>query len=919
MTDRRTGKDAGWHAREAGEVLLSLEADEKGLAGGSVGERLEKYGPNALSAQKSVSAVELVVKQLRSPLIYLLAAAAVVSFLTSHYVDAAVIGAVIVLNTILGFVQEYKAERALESLREMTGPKARVLRDGSEVTVGADGIVPGDILVLETGDSIAADARIIKSSELEVDESVLTGESEAVLKGAEPVEEGAALGDRINMVYMSTSVTGGRGLAVVTDTGMRTQLGGIAGQVEAAGGDETPLQKRMGRLGMILGLAGVGFAGIVFLLGILTGYDLLEMTLFSVAVAVSAIPEGLPAVISVTLALGVRRMASRKAVIRSLPAVETLGSTTVICSDKTGTITRNEMTVSRVYAGGRLYTVSGEGYSAEGRIEPAYGGGGEGPAAGSREDLERLLRIGAVANNARFSREGGTLTLGGSPTEKAILACCAKGLPGVAEELSGRERAAEIPFSSAKKYMAVLTEGDSGKAVYVKGAPERILDFCTHAFVDGERRELDAGLRRRIEAENERLAAGALRVIAAAEKTMTGGGRGTEGRDPEVRGLEARDAEEGLVFAGMWGMMDPPRDDAVEAIRQARGAGIHVVMITGDHAVTAAAVAHRAGIAPEGSAAVAGPDIDGMDDAALVKAAFEIGVFARVSPAHKLRILEALRAHGEIVAMTGDGVNDAPALKGADIGVAMGIAGTEVAKGASDMVLLDDNFATIVHAVEEGRGIFNNLRRVIFFLLATNLGEILTLAAGLVLGLPLPLTAVMILWINLVTDGACTIPLGVEPRHRDVLEHPPRDPRESVLTAGLVLRLSILALVMAAGTILLFMYELGATTLPHARTIAFTTLAAFQWFQAFNARSSRRSVFSVGLFSNRWVLFGVGAAVLLQVLAVQTGPGNLVFGTVPLGAFDWLLIVLVTSSIWVVDELLKLTGLYDRVGGGSRE
>ena len=920
MAERQT-----WHAQRIDELYERLGTGPEGLSADSARERLAEHGPNALEAEGGVTPLAIVLKQLRSPLIYLLAGAALVSLLTSHYADAVVIAAVIVLNTVLGFVQEYRAEQALESLRKMTNPRAQVVRAGEEIQIDAAEVVPGDILVLETGDRVAADARIIRCDDLEIDESILTGESEPVTKQTEPVDEDTALGDRINMAFTSTSVTAGRARALVVATGMESQLGRIAGQVQTAGDDESPLQKRMARLGTVLGLAGLGFSGVIFLIGILTGYDLVEMVLFSVAVAVSAIPEGLPAVISVTLALGVQRMAKRRAVIRSLPAVETLGSTTVICSDKTGTITRNEMTVVRLSAGGREYTVSGDGYSVEGSVTPA---GGETPVGSPQTAdgpadaaLSLLLFAGVLANNSRVATGGeesgrGAPTLEGSPTEKAILACSAKGLGGVESlrAVTERERVAEIPFSSAEKYMATLVAEAgggtaaadsllSGRTLYVKGAPERVLSFCSHALVDGERCELDERRRAELVERNEAMAADALRVIAAAVKPLADADR-----------IEREDAEEGLTFVGMWGIIDPPREDAVEAIRDAQGAGIRVVMITGDHAVTASAIAHQVGIAPQGASAVPGPEIDGMSDQELVAAAFERGVFARVSPAHKLRILSALRDHGEVVAMTGDGVNDAPALKGADIGVAMGIAGTEVAKGASDMVLLDDNFATIVHAVEEGRGIFANLRRVIFFLLATNLGEIITLAAGLVLGLPLPLTAIMILWINLVTDGACTIPLGVEPRHRDVLKHPPRDPKEPVLTLELVVRLLILSVVMAAGTILLYLWELEVTTVEHARTIAFTALAAFQWFQAFNARSSRGSVFSVGLFSNRWVLVGIGAAILLQLFAVQTAPGQAIFGTVGLSLVDWLLITAVTASIWVVDELLKLARLYERIG-----
>ncbi len=892
MSDKERVPEEVWHALDADSAVERLESSREGLSEQAAFDRCERYGRNVLEEQEGVSALSLILKQLKSPLIYLLAGAAVVSIIPGHYADAAVIGAVIVLNTLLGFVQEFRAEQALESLRKMASPHARVLREGDVHTVDAVDIVPGDILVLETGDRIAADARVLSSDDLEVDEAVLTGESEPVLKHTQPVDEGAALGDRKNMVWTSTSVTGGRGRAVVVATGMESKLGEIAADVQSATSGETPLQKRMGRLGAILGVAGVGFAAAVFLIGVLSGYELLEMALFAVAVAVSAIPEGLPAVISVTLALGVQRMARRNAIIRSLPAVETLGSTTVICSDKTGTITRNEMTVTRLFVGCRRWAVSGEGYSVEGSITAD----GHEPGTTEHEAVDLLLELGVFANNATFIRGDDEHRFEGSPTERAILACSAKGSRGL-EEIDGRHRIDEIPFSSSTKYMATLVADQNGsQTVYLKGAPEKVLSFCSHVLVEGERRELTSELRDEIREANERMAGEALRVIAGAVRNDE------DGRET----IEPEEVERDLTFVGLWGMIDPPREDAVAAIRDAQAAGIRTIMITGDHAITAAAVAHQAGIAPKDSRAVTGPELDEMSDEEILNAAREVGVFARVSPSNKLQILNALRDDGEIVAMTGDGVNDAPALKGADIGIAMGITGTEVAKGASDMILLDDDYATIVHAVEEGRVIFNNLQRVIFFLLATNLGEILTLATGLLLGLPLPLTAVMILWINLITDGACTIPLGVEPRQRDVLKEPPRDQSEPVLNRSLLTRLGILSVVMAAGTVLLFIYELEATTIDHARTIAFTTLAAFQWFQAFNARSTRASVLSVGLFTNRWLLLGVGTAVVLQLLAIYTGLGQAVFGTVALRFVDWGLIVGVAATIWIVDEIRKV-------------
>jgi Ca2+-transporting ATPase len=908
-----------WHALREEEALQRLGAGPDGLSEAEVRERLEAFGRNALEAEEGVRPLGLLLKQLQSPLIYLLAAAAAVSAATGHYADAGVIVVVIALNSLLGFFQEYRAERALESLRRMTTPHARLRREGEVRVAAAAEVVPGDILLLETGDTVAADCRLLAAEDLEIDESVLTGESEPVAKETGPLAEETPLADRRNMAWMSTAVTGGRGRAVVTGTGMQTELGRIAGAVRTVRREETPLQRRMGRLGLLLGIAGVAFAGLVFLLGLLRRYEILEMVLFAVAVAVSAIPEGLPAVISVTLALGVQRMAARNAIIRRLPAVETLGSTTVICSDKTGTITRNEMTVTRMWAGGTAWTVSGAGYGLEGAVQPEEGAGQP-----DREALRLLAGAGRVANNAHLIRRDGQVHLDGSPTERALLVAAHKvdthlagegGRPGPDDEtgagsrVGGWRRVAEIPFSSRWKYMAVLVEPDGPdegpagrRRTFVKGAPERVLSFCTHALEGGRRVELDEERRARVLQKNEQFAGQALRVLAAAYRE----------EDAGVDGLEPQNVERGLTFVGLWGLLDPPREEAIQAIREAQEAGIHVVMITGDHAATATAIARRTGIAPGEARAVTGSELDSMDGEAIARAAYQAAVFARVTPGHKLKILEALKGKREVVAMTGDGVNDAPALKGADIGVSMGKSGTEVAKGAADMILADDNFATIVHAVEEGRVIFNNIQRVIFFLLATNFGEILTLTSTLVLGLPLPLTAVMILWINLITDGVCTVPLGMEPSHEDVLKQPPRPPGAPVLDPAEVGRLLLTSMVMAAGTVLLFHLELGAGSPAHARSIAFTTLAAFQWFQAFNARSRTRSIFAVGLGGNPWLLLGVGAAALLQILALYTGLGNRIFGTVPLSLADWAILLAVAASVLVLDESRKLLGALRR-------
>ncbi|NLD05632.1 MAG: HAD-IC family P-type ATPase, partial [Synergistaceae bacterium] len=827
--------------------------------------------------------------QVQNPLIYLLAGAAALSLFVGHAIDAAVIAGIIVLNTLLGFFQEWRAEGALDALRRMTSPHARVLRDGSPKEIDASMVVPGDILILETGNRVAATARVTWSEELEIDESALTGESLPVGKSPETLEQDIPLAEQKNMVHMSTSVTGGRGQALVVATGMNTEIGRIAAEVLTTDREDTPLQKKMNKLSTVLGIGSIAFAAGVFGLGLLRGYEVLEMLMFSVALAVSAIPEGLPAVISVTLALGVQRMAGKNAIIRRMPAVETLGSTTVICTDKTGTITKNQMTVQRIWAGGFTYRVSGEGYAPEGEITTESG---EKDISG---DLTKLLEIGLYCNNALLKEKDGQWSIEGNPSDGALVVAAKKA--GMERIPESAERLSEIPFSSSTKYMAILQQAQNGTGhvACVKGAPERILEFCSHVLINGAAVELDDKYRSEIAQLSDQFASEALRVLGGAYRDISG----TEGN------LERAEIEGNLTFAGLWGMIDPPREESIEAVKKAKAAGIRPVMITGDHAVTALAIANAVGIS-DSTEAVTGKEIDGMEKHELARAALERGVFARVTPSHKLKIMESLKEQGHIVAMTGDGVNDAPALKGADIGVAMGITGTEVAKEAADMILMDDNFATIVQAVEEGRVIYNNLQRVVFFLLVTNLGEILTLVAALVIGLELPLTAVMILWVNLVTDGTCTVPLGMEPGHADILKRPPRDPKEFIIDRVSVMRIAILTPIMAVGTIGLFWYANESGGLDYARTIAFTTLAAFQWFQAFNARSSSRSIFSIGPFTNRWVLLGVGSAIIMQIGAVQSPLGHMLFNTVSLSLGDWLLIFMVSSTIFIADELMKI-------------
>lgn len=888
--------DDHWHAIDIQEALKRQGVSEEGLTEAQVKERLAETGPNSLEVEEGSGPLIMLLSQVNNPLVYLLALAAILSLFIGQAIDAAVIAGVIILNTLLGFFQEWKAEGAMDALRRMTSPHARVIRDGSPKEIDASEVVPGDILILETGNRVAATARVIWTEELEVDESALTGESLPVYKSPETLAQDIPLAEQKDMVHMSTSVTGGRGRALVVATGMNTQIGQIAAEVRTTGREDTPLQKKMNKLSTVLGIGSIAFAAGVFGLGMLRGYEIMEMLMFSVALTVSAIPEGLPAVISVTLALGVQRMAGKKAIIRRMSAVETLGSTTVICTDKTGTITRNQMTVQRIWAGGRKYTVSGEGYVPKGEIKAEDG---EKNLSG---DLTKLLEIGLYSNNAALTEKDGQWSVSGNPSDGALIVAAKKA--GMEKIIDRAERISEIPFSSSNKYMATLhsVENDARHVAFVKGAPERIFDFCTHVLINGEAVELDDNHRSEITWISRQFASEALRLLAGAYREISG----TESK------LERSEIEGNLTLAGLWGMIDPAREESIEAVRKAKGAGIRTVMITGDHAVTALAIAKMVGIS-DSTEAVTGREIDSMEKHDLALKALERGVFARVTPAHKLKIMESLREQGQVVAMTGDGVNDAPALKGADIGIAMGITGTEVAKEAADMILVDDNFATIVQAVEEGRVIYDNLQRVIFFLLATNLGEILTLVAALIIGLDLPLTAVMMLWVNLVTDGTCTVPLGMEPGHADILKRPPRDPKEFIIDRVSAMRIAILTPIMAAGTIGLFWYSNKNGSLDYARTIAFTTMVAFQWFQAFNARSSSLSIFSVGPLSNRWVILGVGSAIIMQIIAVQSPIGHVLFKTVGLSLSDWLLIILVSSSIWVADELLKITGAYKKV------
>lgn len=895
MSNNAPADQTAWHATSIHDTFDMLDSAEHGLGKDDRRQRQEKYGQNLLEQEEGHSKWDLILKQLSSPLIYILIIAAVVSLLIQHYVDAAVIMGVVAINMVIGLIQEWRAEQALEALNELTQPHAVILVDGEQQEIPAEKVVPGDVLILETGDRVAADARIIEADDLELDESALTGESDPVGKKPDEVSEYVPLAERANMAWMSTAVTAGNGKAIIVATGMKTEMGNIAGDVQETEREQTPLQVRMDHFGKWLGGIAMIISIVLFGLGLLRGKSPTEMLIFSVAVAVSAIPEGLPAAISITLALGVRRMARRSAIVRRLPAVETLGSTNVICSDKTGTITRNEMTATHLWTFDGEYEVDGLGYEPEGDIHPP-----DSDENLKRQDLpeavNKLLLAGVQANNSQLQKKDDVWGITGDPTEGAMLTVAAKVGIDQHDLQEKASRLDEIPFSSERKYMAVLAASNNGDAniLHVKGAPRRILAACSHAMIDGQRQELTDEQRQQIEEQQSTYSDQAMRVLAGACKEL------------DSESASENEAESGLTFLGLWGLVDPPRDSSKDAIDRAQQAGIRVVMITGDNPETAAAIAREVGIGDTETKVLTGPELDDMSEEELSKRSREISVYARVSPSHKARIKDQLQDHGDVVAVTGDGVNDAPALKGANIGIAMGDSGTEVAKEAADMVLTDDNFATIMKAVEEGRVIFANLRRVIFFLLATSLGEVLTFTASLILGMPLPMTAIMVLWVNLVSDAPADIPLGIEPKNDDVMGDSPRDRDAPIVNTAAIWRLCLLGPITAIGTLTLFHFATQHHSLEYAQTVSFTTLAAFQWFLAMASRSERLSVFQIGLFTNRWLILGIFTAILFQLGVVYLPWGQTLFNTEAIELRDWLFILPVASTIWIADEIRKV-------------
>jgi Ca2+-transporting ATPase len=907
-------------------VLAALATDAtRGLTSEEARVRLEKHGRNELASEPPVPAWKRLLAQFKDVLVILLLVATGISAGLWLYerdtalpYEAMAIAAVVLLNAMMGYVQESRAESAVAALSQMAAAHARVIRDGEQREIPAAEVVPGDLILVEEGDTIPADVRLVQNTALQTAEAALTGESLPVAKDAAPIPEEAALGDRDNMAFSGTVATYGRGRGVVVATGMQTELGRIAGMLRDLPDETTPLQKELDRVGRVLG--GIVVAIAVVMIGtILVVEDvrgvsaLFDVLILGVALAVAAVPEGLPAVVTAVLSMGVQRMARRNAIVRHLRAVETLGSADVIASDKTGTLTRNEMTVRAVATASGLVVLGGTGYDPEGEVG-LEGGGELSPAL--RAELRRALAVADRANNAVLTERDGEWTVQGDPTEGALLVAARKvGLEPAALARRFR-RVGEIPFSSERKLMTTVHE-DAERAerllVFSKGAPDVLLGRCQEELVGEDSRPLGPERRAEILKANEDLAGRALRTLGIAYRALPADALSPKDVDDRV--------ERDLVFAGLVGMLDPPRDEARQAVATAQGAGIRSLMITGDHPRTAAVIAADLGIAPDGRA-VTGAEIGRMDAGALRKSVREVSVYARVDPEHKLEIVKALQAGGSVVAMTGDGVNDAPALKSADIGVAMGITGTDVSKQAADMVLADDNFATIVAAVEEGRAIFSNIRKFLRYLLSSNLGEVMTMFSGVVLAgvidleaedspVVLPLLATQLLWINLMTDGAPALALGVDPPDPDSMTRPPRPRSEGVLTGRMWAGILFVGAVMAAGTLFVLDASLpgglvpGQGSLRHAQTMAFTTLMLFQLFNVFNARSDETSAFR-GLFANRWLWAAVFLSLTLQVAVLYTPFLQKAFSTTALTFRDWLLCALVASSVLWLRELSKL-------------
>jgi Ca2+-transporting ATPase len=882
-----------WHLLPVDQVLASLKSSPTGLSSAEAAKRLAEFGPNELRAARRISPWQILLEQFKNVLVLILLVATGISLFLGHGIESVVIAVIVLFAVLLGFVQEYRAERAIEALRQMAAPAARVLRDGETRQIAARQLVPGDVIFLRAGDRVPADARLLEAVNLQIEEAALTGESVPVEKHTAPLSgEDLAIGDRKNMAYAGTAASYGRGKAVVVATGMQTEFGKIAELLQTVESGKTPLQQNLDKVGHLLARAALVVVLAIVAVGLLRGQPFIEMLIFGIALAVAVVPEALPAVVTISLAIGVQRMAKRNALIRRLTAAETLGSTSVICSDKTGTLTRDEMTVRKIYAGGELLKISGAGYEPSGDfsrnarpIDP--------PASARTLLAAAILASDAILGQGngqgeRRSEDGNGWHIKGDPTEGALVVAAAKAGLNKPDLDARFPRLHEIPFTSETKRMTTLHQTPEGVIAYSKGAPEVILASCVHYLSDSGIQPLDQAGKEKLLMVAQDMAGEALRVLAAASKPNA----------------TLKNAEQGMTFLGLVGMIDPPRPEAKAAIKTCELAGIRSVMITGDHPITAQAVARELGLLKHGRV-VTGAQLDQMHDADLEREVETIEVYARVSPAHKLRVVTALQSRGHVVAMTGDGVNDAPALKKADIGIAMGITGTDVTKEAAAMTLTDDNFASIVAAVEEGRGVFGNVKKYLMYLLSSNIGEIGLMAAAALLGLPLPLTAVQILYINLATDGLPALALSIDPPEKDLMRRKPRNPRTGIFTRPVVTLMLTGGIWSALLNLGLFTWALNSgRSLQEAMTMTFVTLVLIEFFKAYNYRSDRHSVLNRP-FANKWLNYAVLWELLLLLLIVNLPFLQGAFGTLSLPLVDWFIVIGLALTISPVLELAK--------------
>ncbi|MFC5542146.1 MAG: cation-translocating P-type ATPase [Bacilli bacterium] len=874
-----------YHAMNMGEVEKEFNTSIlDGLTDSEAKKRLEQYGYNELEKHKKQSDLLLFLSQFKDFLVIVLLVAVILSLLLGEYADAITILAIVILNAFLGFFQERKAEKALEALQKLSAPHANVLRDGEWIKVDSRELVPGDVIRFSSGDRIGADVRIFESISLEIEESPLTGESIPVEKTTEPLKEPEpGIGDMKNMAFMGTLVTRGSGKGIVVGTGMKTEMGKISGLMQGTQKIETPLQRRLQQLGKILIVVAAALTILVVLIGIIQDRDFYTMLLTGVSLAVAVIPEGLPAIVTVVLSLGVTRMIKKNAIVRKLPAVETLGTATVICSDKTGTMTQNKMTVTHLWIGGKTWTVDGTGYSPEGAFYH------EGSPVEVRKEkmLLQMLTYGMICNHAKIKKKDNEYMLVGSPTEGALLVAAMKAGFDRNELLKEYQIVKEYPFDSTRKMMSMIIEDSAGKQfVIAKGAPDVLTQVSSKMIWDGKEEALTDKLKNALHSAIEELASQALRTMAIAFKEIPANKTVTD----------VHEVENGLTLIGLQGIIDPPRPEVKSAVEKCKDAGIKTVMITGDHLITAKAIASQLGIHQENSKIIDGKTLAKMSVKELEEIVDEVAVFARVSPEHKLKIVQALQGKGHVVAMTGDGVNDAPAIKAADIGISMGITGSDVAKESSSLILLDDNFATIESAIEEGRNIYENIRKFIRYLLASNVGEMLVMIFAIILALPLPLVPIHILWVNLITDGLPAMALGVDQPEGDVMKSKPRDPKEGIFARGLGWKIISRGLAIGIVTLAAFMVTLHnhPNELEYAQTVAFTTLVMAQLIHVFDCRCEK-NIFSRNPFKNQFLVWAVLSSIALMLIVIYIPPLQPIFKTVPIQFADWALIMLMAA------------------------